>query len=57
MTYFTAKRRLQARGSERIAESVGDDVWNQIDDIRHTVTREVVEYAEPVENPCLFWKT
>lgn len=25
-TYFTAKRRLQMRGSERISESFGDDV-------------------------------
>jgi Transposase and inactivated derivatives len=52
-SYFTAKRRLQQRGSERIAESVGDDVWRQINDILHTVTREVVEYAESVENPVL----
>ncbi|ELZ40587.1 transposase, IS605 OrfB family protein [Halorubrum californiense DSM 19288] len=52
-TYFTATRRLQTRESERIAGSFGDDLWNQIDDIFHTVTREVVEYAESVENPVL----
>jgi len=52
-TYFTAKRRLQQRGSERIADSFGDALWNQIDDVFHRVTREVVEYAEPVENPVL----
>ncbi|MDQ2054481.1 transposase [Halobellus sp. H-GB7] len=52
-TYFTARRRLQTRGSERIAESFGDDLWNQIDDVFHRVTREVVEYAESVENPVL----
>ena len=52
-TYFTAKQRLQKRGSERIAASYGDTVWNQIDDVFHRVTREVVEYAESVENPVL----
>jgi IS605 OrfB family transposase len=52
-TYFTAKRRLQQRGSERIAESYGDSLWDQIDDVFHRVTREVVEYAESVENPVL----
>ncbi|MDB2271416.1 transposase [Halorubrum ezzemoulense] len=52
-TYFTATKRLQTRGSERIAESFGDDLWNQIDDVFHRVTREVVEYAESVKNPVL----
>jgi IS605 OrfB family transposase len=52
-TYFTATRRLQKRGSERIAESYGDSLWDQIDDVFHRVTREVVEYAESVENPML----
>jgi len=52
-TYFTAKRRLQQRGSERIAESYGDSLWDQIDDVFHRVTREVVEYAESVKNPVL----
>ncbi|ADD07625.1 IS1341-type transposase ISNma12 (plasmid) [Natrialba magadii ATCC 43099] len=52
-TYFTAKRRLQKRGSERIAESYGDTLWSQIDNLFHRVTREVIEYAESVENPVL----
>ena len=52
-TYFTAKRRLQKRGSERIAESYGDALWDQIDDVFHRITREVVEYAKSVENPVL----
>ena len=52
-TYFTAKRRLQKRGSERIADSFGDALWDQIDDVFHRVTREVVDYAESVENPVL----
>ena len=50
-TYFTAKRRIQTHGSECIAESFGDDLWRQTDDVFHRVTREVVEYAESVENP------
>ena len=52
-TYFTAKRRLQKRGSERIADSFGDALWDQIDDVFHRVTGEVVVYAESVENPVL----
>jgi len=52
-TYFTAKRRLQKRGSERIAESYGESLWNQIDDVFHRVTCEVVDYAESVENSVL----
>jgi len=44
------------RGSERIAESFGDDLWNQIDDVFHRVTRGIVDYAESVKNPFLFWK-
>ncbi len=52
-TYFTATRRLQNRGSERIAESYGDALWDRIDNVFHRVTHEVVEYAESVENPVL----
>ena len=52
-TYFTAKRRLQQRGSERIVESYGEDLWDQIHDVFHYVTRELVEYAESVENPVV----
>jgi len=52
-TYFTATRRLQTRGSECIAESYGEGLWDQIDNVFHRVTREVVEYAESVENPVL----
>ena len=52
-TYFTVTRRLQKRGSERIAASYGDALWDQIDDRFHRVTREVVEYAESVENPVV----
>ena len=52
-TYFTATRRLQERGSERIAESFGDQLWRQIDHILHTVTDAVVEYAAGFENSVL----
>ncbi|WP_273836288.1 transposase [Halococcus sp. PRR34] len=52
-TYFTATRRLQERGSERIADSFGDSLWRQIDHILHTVTDAAVEYAASVENPVL----
>ena len=52
-TYFTATRRLQERGSGRIAESYGDELWRRIDHILHTVTDAVVEHAASVENPVL----
>jgi IS605 OrfB family transposase len=51
--YFTATRRLQKRGSERLAESYGDVLWRHIDHILHTVTSEAVEYADQFENPVL----
>jgi len=56
-THFTAKRRLQKRDSERIAESYGDTLWDRIDDVFHRVTREVVEYAESAENLVWCWET
>ena len=52
-TYFTMKRRLQQRGSRRIAEEFGDRLWRRIDDILHTVSAEVVDYATQFENPVL----
>lgn len=55
-TYFTATRRLQKRGSERIAECYGDSLWRQIDDILHTVTLVAVTYANQFENPVLVLK-
>lgn len=52
-TYFTATSRLKRRDSERIAETYGDSLWRQIDHLLHTVTTEVVEYADQFENPVL----
>ena len=52
-TCFTATRRLQKRGSERLAESYGDELWRHIDHILHTVTSEVIAYADQLENPVL----
>ncbi|WP_435181123.1 RNA-guided endonuclease TnpB family protein [Halorussus sp. AFM4] len=51
--YFTATRRLQRRKSERIAEEYGDNLWERIDHIIHSVSRQVVEYAQQIENPVL----
>jgi transposase, IS605 OrfB family, central region len=48
-TYFTATRRLQKRGSEVLAETYGDEIWEQIDDIIHTVSREVVNHVASVD--------
>lgn len=52
-TYFSAVKRLQERGSERLAEEYGDELWARIDDILHTVSRGIVEYAQQVDNPVL----
>ncbi len=52
-TYFTATRRLQRRGSKRIAEEVGDSLWERIDHVLHSVSRRVVERAQQIENPVL----
>ncbi|MDY6776364.1 MAG: transposase [Halobacteria archaeon] len=51
--YFTTSRRLQERGSEKLLEERGDEIWRRIDDIIHTVTRRVVEYAERFEDSAL----
>jgi len=51
--YFTTSKRLQGRGSEKLLEGRGDEIWRRIDDIVHTVTRRVVEYAEEFEDGVL----
>jgi len=52
-TYFTSKRRLQSRGSDRIVDGYGDALWRRIDDIVHTVSSEVVEHAAQFDAPVL----
>ena len=52
-TYFTATRRLHQRGSDRIAADYAKQLWRRIDDILHRVSRQVVKYAQRVENPLL----
>jgi len=51
--YFTTSKRLQERGSEKLLEERGDEIWRRIDNIVHTVTRRVVEYAERFEDGVL----
>ena len=51
--YFTATRRLKRRGSDRIVEEYGDNLWKRIDHIIHRVSRQVVERAHQVENPVI----
>ena len=52
-TYFTAKRRLQQRNSDRIVEEYGDSLWKRIDHILHRVSRCVIKRIHQVENPVL----
>ncbi|MDG5820192.1 transposase [Natronococcus sp. A-GB7] len=52
-TYFTAVRRLQRRGSERLSKEYGEDTWNQIGHIISCVSREIVDHARAVDNPIL----
>ena len=47
--YFTAMRRLQRRESDVLADRYGDDIWRQIDDILHTVSRQVVEQVASID--------
>jgi len=51
--YFSVKRRLQRRDSERLYEEYGDKLWRRIDDIIHNVSYRVVEYADDIENAVL----
>lgn len=52
-TYVTAVKRLQERGSDRLAEEYGDDLWARIDDILDTVSSDIVTYALQFNNPVL----
>ena len=47
--YFTAMRRLQRRGADVLADRYGDEIWRQIDDILHTVSREVVNHVATID--------
>ncbi|MFB6284293.1 MAG: RNA-guided endonuclease InsQ/TnpB family protein [Halobacteria archaeon] len=51
--YFSISKRLQERGSKKLVKEIGDKIWRQIDDIIHTVTRRVVEYADEIDNPVV----
>ena len=48
--YFTAMRRLQCREADVLADRYGDEIWRQIDDILHTVSREVVDYVASIDD-------
>jgi len=47
--YFTAMRRLQRRDAEVLTETYGGEIWRQIDDILHTVSREVVAHVADID--------
>lgn len=47
--YFTAIRRLQRREADVLTDTYGDEIWRQIEDILHTVSREVVEHVAAVD--------
>ena len=51
--WHTVKKRLQSRGSEKVLDDVGDNIWNRIDDIIHKTTREVVEYVKRFDEPVI----
>ena len=46
--YFTAMRRLQRREADVLTDRYGDEIWRQIDDILHTVSREIVEHIADI---------
>ncbi len=47
--YFTAMRRLQRREADVLTDRYGDEIWQKIDDILHTVSREIVEHVATVD--------
>ena len=47
--YFTAMRRLQRREADVLADRYGNEIWRQIDDILHTVSREIVEHIADID--------
>ena len=47
--YFTAMRRLQCREADALADRYGDEMWRRIDDILHTVSREIVEHIADID--------
>lgn len=51
--YFSATRRLQRRGSVQISKEYGDAIWKRIDHVIHSVTAQVIEYADEFDNPIL----
>ncbi|MFP4051029.1 MAG: RNA-guided endonuclease TnpB family protein [Thermoplasmata archaeon] len=51
--WHTVKKRLQSRGSEKIFDDIGDNIWNRMDDIIHKTTREVVEYVKQFDEPVI----
>ncbi len=51
--WHTVKKRLQSRGSEKVLDDIGDNIWNRIDDIIHKTTREVVEYVQEFDEPVI----
>ncbi len=51
--WHTVKKRLQSRGSEKVLDDVGDNIWNRMDDIVHKTTREVVEYVMQFDDPVI----
>ncbi len=51
--WHTVKKRLQSRGSEKILNDIGDNIWNRIDDIIHKTTREIVEYVKQFDEPVI----
>ncbi len=47
--YFTSMRRLQCREADVLADRYGDEKWEQIDDVLHTVSREVVDHVAGID--------
>ena len=52
-TYFTAVRRLQRRGSERLSTEYTTNLWDEIDHVVNCVSREIVEHARTIDDPVL----
>ncbi len=51
--WYTVKRRLQPRDSNKVFDDLGDSIWNRIDDIINKTTKQVVDYADQFDDPVI----
>lgn len=51
--YFTIRKRVQKAGKRSTFEALGDKEKRFINDTTHKVSRQVIEWCQQFENPCI----